>query len=455
MSADQIAWVIGKKAAFKRSVFQAAAAALTNEEHLPTTLTQLVIDPRFTSCSYYIRAHRTRVASGYDDGGEVGSGQKLLHLLERMGIENIIVVVFVWDNGGPCSLGSGLFRMIIDRAKELLVTVHAQVVRDLPPEPVRSFQVKQMDIEALPEHKPRPVMSKYIQPVTDVPDLNDFMSKGDVRTLSTHLHSIYVKAVLTAACALLQRTPPLWDDVKELIYDRDLFKHLRQIKADTLKAAQVQRAQRALKFPKDVLHGELKRVSQVAFNLFKVILYILNVHAKAKRSKLDSDVYDEEYFETTKQDGHFLPVKEVKTTQMHYIHGAVPEMSVVPPPAEETEVSEEPDDVEILSLLSKQLAIKEQDFKVPTTSDAEPLNVADPEFKIKMAIKKKEEEEARIKRLLEVRLEEYEIDHSIGASLTDDQTLNFLKSNVIEDQSVDVLLALANRLKQRRTQLLS
>lgn len=130
-------------------------------------------------------------------------------------------------------------------------------------------------------------------------------------------------------------------------------------------------------------------------------------------------------------------------------------MSIVPPPVEESESSIEPDDVEILGLLSKQLAMKEQDFKVPVQPESDPIDPADPDARMKFALKKKEEEEARIKRLLEVRLEEYEIDTSIAASLTDDQTLNFLKSNTIEDQSVDVLLALANRLKQRRTQLLS
>mmetsp|Transcript_8389 Transcript_8389/g.16673 ORF Transcript_8389/g.16673 Transcript_8389/m.16673 type:complete len:457 (+) Transcript_8389:5240-6610(+) len=454
MSTDRIAWVLGKKAVFKRSVFQAAAAALTLEEQLPTTLTHLTTDSRFTSCSYFIRAHRTKVASGWDDGGEAGAGQKLLHLLERMGIENIIVIVFVWDNGGPCSLGSALFRMIIDRAKELLVTVHAQVVRDLPPPPAKSFQIKQMNLDSLPEANPRQAEVRDVAADAEMnlPDFNSLMTKGDVRSLETHLHSNYVKAVLTAACSLLQKTPPTWDDVKELVFDRDLYKKLRLIKTEVLKASQVQRAQKALKFPRDVLQTELRRVSQVALSLYKIVIYILNSHIKSTKARTGAEQFEDDYIESPDhKDGRFLPVKE-----MHYSGNSKPEMSIVPPPPEDSESSVEPDDVEILSLLSKQLAQKEQDFRIPPAgAENEPIDPEDPDARKKYAMKKKEEEEARIKRLLEVRLEEYEINTSIAASLTDDQTLHFLKSNKIEEQSVDVLLALANRLKQRRTQLLS
>lgn len=36
------------------------------------------------------------LTEGFDDSGEEGCGQKLLHLLQKMGVENILIVVCVW-----------------------------------------------------------------------------------------------------------------------------------------------------------------------------------------------------------------------------------------------------------------------------------------------------------------------------------------------------------------------
>ena len=38
----------------------------------------------------------TYVTEGYDDSNEEGCGQKLLSLLQRMGVENILIVVYIW-----------------------------------------------------------------------------------------------------------------------------------------------------------------------------------------------------------------------------------------------------------------------------------------------------------------------------------------------------------------------
>ena len=38
----------------------------------------------------------TYVTEGYDDSNEEGCGQKLLSLLQRMGVENILIIVYIW-----------------------------------------------------------------------------------------------------------------------------------------------------------------------------------------------------------------------------------------------------------------------------------------------------------------------------------------------------------------------
>jgi hypothetical protein len=39
------------------------------------------------------------INEGFDDDGEAGSGEKLLGLLQKMEVENIIVVVCIWTSG--------------------------------------------------------------------------------------------------------------------------------------------------------------------------------------------------------------------------------------------------------------------------------------------------------------------------------------------------------------------
>jgi hypothetical protein len=45
-----------------------------------------------------------------------------------MGVENIVVIVTVKHFCMPGELGSELYKMVVDRAKELLTTLHLKVI---------------------------------------------------------------------------------------------------------------------------------------------------------------------------------------------------------------------------------------------------------------------------------------------------------------------------------------
>ena len=72
------------------------------------------------------------LSEGFDDDGEAGAGEKLLGLLQKMEVENILVIVCVWTAGaslGSLQLRGGEFyKVILDRAKELLTTIHEQII---------------------------------------------------------------------------------------------------------------------------------------------------------------------------------------------------------------------------------------------------------------------------------------------------------------------------------------
>lgn len=44
-------------------------------------------------------SQREVMAEGFDDDGEDGAGEKMLHLLQKMEIENIVLIVCIWNNG--------------------------------------------------------------------------------------------------------------------------------------------------------------------------------------------------------------------------------------------------------------------------------------------------------------------------------------------------------------------
>jgi hypothetical protein len=115
----------GKRTKYKHTSFQAISAAVTETAHLELVLESLSKDAMFLEARSKILAFRTKDEEGYDDDGEIGAGEKLLYLLERMGIENIVIIVCVWDDYEPGRLGLDLFRIVLEKAKELLVTLHA------------------------------------------------------------------------------------------------------------------------------------------------------------------------------------------------------------------------------------------------------------------------------------------------------------------------------------------
>ena len=70
------------------------------------------------------------MAEGYEDGTEEGCGQKLLGQLQKMGVENILIVVFIWHQrmSGTSSC-TEVYKNVLERAKELLTTLHMKVLQ--------------------------------------------------------------------------------------------------------------------------------------------------------------------------------------------------------------------------------------------------------------------------------------------------------------------------------------
>ena len=106
----------GKQEQIGRTKFQAFSAAISNQAHVDLVLNYVARKRGIAQAKSCIVAYRvtqgpedqqeeqydrmdsqeTYVTEGYDDSNEEGCGQKLLSLLQRMGVENILIIVYIW-----------------------------------------------------------------------------------------------------------------------------------------------------------------------------------------------------------------------------------------------------------------------------------------------------------------------------------------------------------------------
>lgn len=133
----------------RKSKFQGRCCAISSAQDVPKLLQELVLSNKsiqkashqhmyawrtgeviLTDSKTKVTAKRNKkpdstphqalknVQQDCQDGGESGAGQRLLTLLERAGIVNVLVIVTRWYGGTP--LGSARFRHISSTAAESL-----------------------------------------------------------------------------------------------------------------------------------------------------------------------------------------------------------------------------------------------------------------------------------------------------------------------------------------------
>ncbi|CDW88384.1 UNKNOWN [Stylonychia lemnae] len=138
----------GKMFNHKKMSFQAISAAISHQEQVRFVKTYLssssnTMHSKFPSSKNKVLAYRVnqidpvsqqpKLEEGYDDDGEPGAGDKLLGLLQKMEIENILVFVCIWNTGAQIGQqllrGGELYRIVVERGRELLNTIHDQILQ--------------------------------------------------------------------------------------------------------------------------------------------------------------------------------------------------------------------------------------------------------------------------------------------------------------------------------------
>jgi hypothetical protein len=132
----------GNTETHKSAKYQAFSAAIQNQNHVDLCLSYLKQSKQISHSKTQMFAYRVAqpteggnhdqeqfIEEGYEDGTEEGCGQKLLTLLQKMGVENILIVVYMWHHRLQGTTPSTeVYKCVMDRAKELLTTLHQKVL---------------------------------------------------------------------------------------------------------------------------------------------------------------------------------------------------------------------------------------------------------------------------------------------------------------------------------------
>ncbi|TRY77946.1 hypothetical protein TCAL_10903 [Tigriopus californicus] len=108
----------------RKSIFQAHFARVQNVEEVQAVLAKLKENRKIANAAHNMFAYRIKKTDGKlviqdcDDDGENQAGSRMLHLLEIIGVENVVVVVSRWFGG--IHLGPDRFKHINNATRNIL-----------------------------------------------------------------------------------------------------------------------------------------------------------------------------------------------------------------------------------------------------------------------------------------------------------------------------------------------
>jgi len=131
----------GKRRTYpNKSTFQAHVCCVMDPLQVQRVLETLQASPHFKSVRHWPHAYRIispfdgQTHEGSNDDQDPGAGEKMLGLLTRMGLENLLLIISRWDSGPADRLGAELFRCVNEQCKDLLRELQQAVRASFPPE---------------------------------------------------------------------------------------------------------------------------------------------------------------------------------------------------------------------------------------------------------------------------------------------------------------------------------
>ena len=118
--------VHGETLVDRKSVFQGHCARVYSMDQVEAVMGSLLQNTKISNATHNMMAFRLRSAetknslvADCDDDGEKAAGKQMLHVLELLEVENVIVVVSRWYGGVP--LGPARFKHIANATRQVTV----------------------------------------------------------------------------------------------------------------------------------------------------------------------------------------------------------------------------------------------------------------------------------------------------------------------------------------------
>lgn len=177
----------GKRRTYpNRSTFQAHVCCVMHPSQVPRVLETLRSNPHFGTVRHWPHAYRIisstdgQIVEGYGDDGDTSAGEKMLGLLKRMRLENLLLITSRWDTGPSDRLGTELFRCINEQCKALLRELQEAVRASFPAEELFVRQGSSRRQQESPEgRETRTEPSPHLGGAADAFDLDETIDGGD------------------------------------------------------------------------------------------------------------------------------------------------------------------------------------------------------------------------------------------------------------------------------------
>lgn len=400
-------------------------------------LSHLSKDSKLVSVTDKILAFRTDSEEGYDDGSTIGAGEKLLHMLERMNADNLVIMIFLWDYGYVGKKGTDLFKVILDSARELLLTLLAKSVEFKKEENKKTIASKFFSFGDIPEvKKPQGFQTRYRpghfladskiqykeshveeQVVTEAELYNAVnqveaalrtLTQSDIIELRTSSTSPLVIKVLQMVCILKGYNASTWSNIKEMLDSRTFKIELGMIDVFKITKRQSMTVRNILKENVKLTPEYLNRVSLPAATLLSWVQGVVTWHAGRNIVKVTP-------LEHTDMRRSSTIANNAWGNQLKGKLGP--------------QIEEEPED-DLINIKKMK-------------------NSPDLEEKLRKTRELKVEYEERIERILKTRLDEVNFEGE-KVELGDEDIIKYLGAQSLQQHPTSVLLALVDKLKERR-----
>ena len=272
-----------KKSVFKRNIFQGVLCKTDSKNEAEKILDYLKTeDPK---CMWIAICYRVyNYENVYEE--EEGAGIKLLGLMKRMNVTELVLGIRLWPDINIAQ--HDIFRMMLERAKELIINTYALKEDELPREKSRKINI--VEIETLP---PEPeidtsqssfIVKKQFSKVQldhvkdKIASIIQKINENEIKALQEFIHHKTIGKVLIILLVLLQKQKPTSSLAKQFYMQNNIKSLIEKLDPLSIPKAQMQRAKKLFNKISTLQPSHFEKISKCSSLIFQYIKCIININ---------------------------------------------------------------------------------------------------------------------------------------------------------------------------------